>query len=67
MADLRCAQTAEIIGWAGRVWGAKCPYQSAAFFMQIICLIIGEFVQLRPFYTLVPWEIWIRPTAAQAD
>jgi RTA1 like protein len=33
--------TVEIIGWAGRTWSAKCPYNNNAFLMQISTLIIG--------------------------
>lgn len=32
----------EVIGWAGRTWSSKCPYNSTAFLMQISTLIIGE-------------------------
>jgi hypothetical protein len=34
--------TVEVIGWAGRTWSSKCPYNSTAFLMQISTLIIGE-------------------------
>jgi hypothetical protein len=37
----------EVIGWAGRTWSSKCPYNSTAFLMQISTLIIGEY-----FWTL---------------
>jgi RTA1 like protein len=33
--------TAEAIGWAGRTWSAKCPYNHDAFLMQITTLIIA--------------------------
>lgn len=36
-------KTAEILGWAGRVWSYKCPYNMNAFLMQITTLIIGEY------------------------
>lgn len=31
----------EILGWAGRVWSYKCPYNMNAFLMQITTLIIA--------------------------
>ncbi|KAG7004447.1 sphingosine hydroxylase [Physcia stellaris] len=31
----------EVIGWAGRTWSAKCPYNNNAFLMQISTLIIA--------------------------
>ncbi|KAJ5795558.1 uncharacterized protein N7518_004098 [Penicillium psychrosexuale] len=31
----------EAIGWAGRTWSAKCPYNGTAFLMQISTLIIA--------------------------
>lgn len=33
---------AELIGWAGRLWSAECPYNGNAFLMQITTLIIGR-------------------------
>jgi hypothetical protein len=39
--------TVEVIGWAGRTWSSKCPYNSTAFLMQISTLIIG-----KPYSTL---------------
>lgn len=32
---------AELIGWAGRTWSSKCPYNGDAFLMQITTLIIA--------------------------
>lgn len=31
----------ECVGWAGRTWNAKCPYNKAAFLMQISTLVIA--------------------------
>ncbi|KAH7240417.1 RTA1 like protein-domain-containing protein [Fusarium solani] len=31
----------ELIGWAGRTWSSKCPYNGDAFLMQITTLIIA--------------------------
>ncbi|KAI9848235.1 MAG: hypothetical protein M1838_000624 [Thelocarpon superellum] len=31
----------EVIGWAGRLWSANCPYNKNAFLMQISTLIIA--------------------------
>ncbi|KAE8306976.1 RTA1 like protein-domain-containing protein [Aspergillus transmontanensis] len=31
----------ELLGWAGRVWSAKCPYAQTPYMMQITTLIIG--------------------------
>jgi hypothetical protein len=31
----------ECIGWAGRTWNAQCPYNKAAFLMQISTLVIA--------------------------
>ncbi|KAF4336666.1 RSB1 [Fusarium beomiforme] len=31
----------EIIGWAGRIWGSQCPYNSTAFLIQICTLLIA--------------------------
>lgn len=33
--------TTEILGWAGRIWSATCPYNNNAFLMQITTLIIA--------------------------
>ncbi|KAJ5467697.1 hypothetical protein N7475_005449 [Penicillium sp. IBT 31633x] len=37
----------EVIGWAGRTWSSKCPYNTTAFLMQISTLIIGT-LTLQP-------------------
>ncbi|EED20397.1 conserved hypothetical protein [Talaromyces stipitatus ATCC 10500] len=31
----------ELIGWIGRTWSSQCPYNSQAFPMQEICLVIA--------------------------
>jgi len=31
----------EVIGWAGRTWSSKCPYQTTPFLLQITTLIIA--------------------------
>lgn len=31
----------ELIGWAGRTWSSKCPYNSHAFLMQVTTLVIA--------------------------
>lgn len=38
---LKLRLSAELIGWAGRTWSAKCPYNHDAFLMQITTLIIA--------------------------
>ncbi|CAG7917462.1 unnamed protein product [Penicillium olsonii] len=46
----------EVIGWAGRTWSSKCPYNSTAFLMQISTLIIGIYVLLGRFIQLLGRE-----------
>ncbi|KAJ5616176.1 hypothetical protein N7537_001290 [Penicillium hordei] len=60
----------EVIGWAGRTWSAKCPYNSTAFLMQISTLIIaptfftaGIYVLLGRFIQLLgPESSFIKPS-----
>ena len=42
----------EVIGWAGRLWSAKCPYNNNAFLMQISTLIIGQSSQYSVLHSL---------------
>ncbi|EKV07240.1 RTA1 like protein [Penicillium digitatum] len=59
----------EVIGWAGRTWSAKCPYNDTAFLMQICTLIIaptfftaGIYVLLGRFIQLLgPKSSFIKP------
>ncbi|KAJ5174544.1 uncharacterized protein N7482_000421 [Penicillium canariense] len=46
----------ELIGWAGRTWSSKCPYNSTAFLMQISTLIIGEKFR-APHVTPLPTDL----------
>ncbi|KAH8646334.1 RTA1 like protein-domain-containing protein [Xylariales sp. PMI_506] len=43
----------EIIGWAGRTWSAKCPYNQNAFLMQITTLIIAPTFFTAALYVLL--------------
>ncbi|KXG48802.1 RTA-like protein [Penicillium griseofulvum] len=43
----------EVIGWAGRTWSAKCPYNSVAFLMQISTLIIAPTFFTAGIYVLL--------------
>jgi len=43
----------EIIGWAGRTWSAKCPYNNNAFLMQISTLIIAPTFFTAGVYVLL--------------
>ncbi|CAI7580593.1 unnamed protein product [Penicillium glandicola] len=43
----------EVIGWAGRTWSAKCPYNSTAFLMQISTLIIAPTFFTAGIYILL--------------
>lgn len=45
--------TAEAIGWAGRTWNAKCPYNHDAFLMQITTLIIAPTFFAAGLYVLL--------------
>lgn len=44
---------AEAIGWAGRTWNAKCPYNHDAFLMQITTLIIAPTFFAAGLYVLL--------------
>ncbi|KAJ5960428.1 uncharacterized protein N7479_007578 [Penicillium vulpinum] len=44
---------AEVIGWAGRTWSAKCPYNGTAFLMQISTLIIAPTFYTAGIYILL--------------
>ncbi|CRL17754.1 RTA1 like protein [Penicillium camemberti] len=60
----------EVIGWAGRTWSAKCPYNGTAFLMQISTLIIaptfftaGIYILLGRFIQLLgPESSFIKPS-----
>ncbi|KAK0727153.1 RTA1 like protein-domain-containing protein [Lasiosphaeria miniovina] len=43
----------EAIGWAGRTWSAKCPYNRDAFLMQITTLIIAPTFFAAALYVLL--------------
>ncbi|KAK3947587.1 RTA1 like protein-domain-containing protein [Pseudoneurospora amorphoporcata] len=43
----------EVIGWAGRTWSAKCPYNNDAFLMQITTLIIAPTFFAAALYVLL--------------
>ncbi|KAJ5551043.1 hypothetical protein N7461_005741 [Penicillium sp. DV-2018c] len=43
----------EVIGWAGRTWSAKCPYNTTAFLMQISTLIIAPTFFTAGIYVLL--------------
>ncbi|RFU74922.1 rta1 domain [Trichoderma arundinaceum] len=43
----------EAIGWAGRTWNAKCPYNHDAFLMQITTLIIAPTFFAAGLYVLL--------------
>ncbi|KAJ9148589.1 RTA1-domain-containing protein [Pleurostoma richardsiae] len=43
----------ELIGWAGRTWSAKCPYNNDAFIMQITTLIIAPVFFSAALYVLL--------------
>ncbi|OJJ61126.1 hypothetical protein ASPSYDRAFT_147004 [Aspergillus sydowii CBS 593.65] len=43
----------EVIGWAGRTWSAKCPYNTNAFLMQITTLIIAPTFYTAGVYVLL--------------
>ncbi|KAK3493884.1 RTA1 like protein-domain-containing protein [Neurospora crassa] len=43
----------EAIGWAGRTWSAKCPYNNDAFLMQITTLIIAPTFFAAALYVLL--------------
>ncbi|KAJ6083081.1 hypothetical protein N7467_007216 [Penicillium canescens] len=43
----------EVIGWAGRTWSSKCPYNSTAFLMQISTLIIAPTFYTAGIYILL--------------
>ncbi|KAK3377981.1 RTA1 like protein-domain-containing protein [Podospora didyma] len=43
----------EVIGWAGRTWSAKCPYNNDAFLMQVTTLIIAPTFFAAALYILL--------------
>ncbi|OJD34052.1 rta1 domain protein [Diplodia corticola] len=43
----------EVIGWTGRTWSALCPYNTAAFLMQITTLIIAPTFWTAALYLLL--------------
>ncbi|CAI7656352.1 unnamed protein product [Penicillium bialowiezense] len=43
----------EVIGWAGRTWSSKCPYNTTAFLMQISTLIIAPTFFTAGIYVLL--------------
>ncbi|EFY92547.1 RTA1 domain protein, putative [Metarhizium acridum CQMa 102] len=47
------APLAETIGWAGRTWSSRCPYNQNAFLMQITTLIIGPTFFTAALYILL--------------
>ncbi|OJD31201.1 rta1 domain [Diplodia corticola] len=43
----------EVIGWAGRLWSAKCPYNTDAFLMQITTLILAPTFWTAALYVIL--------------
>ncbi|KAJ5888692.1 RTA1-domain-containing protein [Penicillium taxi] len=43
----------ELLGWAGRLWAAECPYNSTAFMIQICTLIIAPTFFTAGIYVLL--------------
>ncbi|PWY81601.1 RTA1-domain-containing protein [Aspergillus sclerotioniger CBS 115572] len=43
----------EVLGWAGRLWAAECPYNSTAFMIQISTLIIAPTFFTAGIYVLL--------------
>ncbi|KAE8382569.1 RTA1 like protein-domain-containing protein [Aspergillus bertholletiae] len=43
----------EVLGWAGRTWSSKCPYNMTAFLMQISTLIIAPTFFTAGIYVLL--------------
>ncbi|KAJ5151172.1 RTA1-domain-containing protein [Penicillium canariense] len=50
---------AELLGWAGRLWSAECPYNSTAFMIQIATLIIAPVFFTAGIYILLARYIQI--------
>lgn len=50
----------ELIGWAARTWASKCPYNKAAFTMQIITLIVAPVFVTAAIYVLLGLLIGVR-------
>ncbi|KAL4726993.1 hypothetical protein ACLX1H_005892 [Fusarium chlamydosporum] len=50
---LAIASYVELIGWIGRTWSNKCPYNKIAFLLQITTLVVGPiFVAAAIYVTL---------------
>ncbi|KAF9629483.1 putative rta1 domain protein [Lasiodiplodia theobromae] len=43
----------EVIGWAGRLWSAYCPYNTNAFLMQITTLILAPTFWTAALYVIL--------------
>jgi hypothetical protein len=43
-------RTRQVHGWAGRTWNSQCPYNKAAFLMQISTLVIAPFFFAAAIY-----------------
>ena len=43
----------EFLGWAGRTWNSKCPYNKAAFLMQISTLVIAPIFFAAAIYLVL--------------
>lgn len=62
--------TAEVLGWAARLWAHTCPYNSDAFTMQICTLIIGMLLIYHLgylFFLSPPFLIYISSITALLD
>lgn len=50
---LAIASYVELVGWIGRTWSNKCPYNKIAFLLQITTLVVGPiFVAAAIYVTL---------------
>ena len=54
---LSLAALLELVGWIGRVWNAKCPYNKTAFLMQIALLVIAPLFVAAAIYVCLGYLI----------
>ncbi|RFU33279.1 hypothetical protein B7463_g3073, partial [Scytalidium lignicola] len=54
---LTIAAATEILGWAGRTWNSKCPYNNHAFLMQITTLVIAPVFVAAAIYVVFGYLI----------
>jgi len=52
----------ELLGWATRTWGSKCPYNKTAFIMQVTTRIIGPVFITAAIYVILGELIQVRGT-----